>query len=207
VSVIHNVRDGRRGVVGSWEVVPLIYAALGVADIGRTVIYQSHNNAEAGTITSWRDGIVFARYSRGDTAAGASPDALHLAVRSLHHPRTEDSAMNYSIVATNHCGPEAEALIKELKPGEEITLVREPDNRFDKNAVQVWARGIRVGYLPKATNQKIAMAMDQKPPNQVLPQRVECQKPMAESVDLVRGMKGKFALSPNSAFPQVHIVE
>ena len=76
---IHNVRDGRHGFVGSWEAEPLIYDALTPADVGRTVIYRDVGRAEAGTITSWRDGIVFARYSRGDTAAGARPEALWLA--------------------------------------------------------------------------------------------------------------------------------
>lgn len=72
-AIVHNVRDGRHGMIGSWETEPLVYDQLSDADIGRTVIYQDHGRAEAGTLTSWRDGIVFARYSRGDTAAGAAP--------------------------------------------------------------------------------------------------------------------------------------
>lgn len=72
MATVHNVRDGRNGCIGSWKVEPLVYDALGPDHIGRTVIYRDHNRAEAGTITSWRDGIVFARYSRGDTAAGES---------------------------------------------------------------------------------------------------------------------------------------
>ena len=79
---VHNVRDGRHGWIGPWEVEPLVYDALGPDDVGRTVIYQDHHGrAEAGTLTSWRDGIVFARYSRGDTAAGADPADLSFAVR------------------------------------------------------------------------------------------------------------------------------
>ena len=81
VKVVHNVRDGRQGKIGSWEVEPLVYATLGPKDVGRTVIYQDHGRAEAGTITSWRDGIVFARYSRGDTAAGADPTNLSFGLR------------------------------------------------------------------------------------------------------------------------------
>ena len=80
---VHNVRDGRHGLIGSWEAEQLDYAALGPEHIGRTVIYRDHGRAEAGTITSWRDGIVFARYSRGDTAAGANPSDLLLATRTL----------------------------------------------------------------------------------------------------------------------------
>lgn len=78
--IVNNVRDGRQNWVGTWEVEPLVYDELGPEHVGRTVIYQDHGRAEAGTITSWRDGIVFARYSQGDTAAGADPANLSLAV-------------------------------------------------------------------------------------------------------------------------------
>jgi hypothetical protein len=81
--IIHNVRDGRHGCIGSWEVEPLVWIELGPDHVGRTVIYRDHGRAEAGTITSWRDGIVFAKYSRGDTAAGADPSNLMLAIRSM----------------------------------------------------------------------------------------------------------------------------
>lgn len=79
---IDNVRDGRNGVIGSWECEPLVYDALRPDHVGRTVIYRDHGRAEAGTITSWRDGIVFARYSRGDTAAGAKASDLLLGVKN-----------------------------------------------------------------------------------------------------------------------------
>jgi hypothetical protein len=77
---VHNVRDGRNGFIGSWEITPLDYDKLTEADIGRTVIYQDHGRAEAGTLTSWRSGLVFARYTSGDTSAGAHPNDLSFAV-------------------------------------------------------------------------------------------------------------------------------
>lgn len=77
--MIHNVWDGRCGLVSSWSAEPLVYDDLGPGHVGRTVIYRDHGRAEAGTITSWRDGIVFARYSRGDTAGGARAADLMLA--------------------------------------------------------------------------------------------------------------------------------
>ncbi len=78
-----NVRDGRVGMVGSWQTGPLSYDDLRAEDVGRTVIYHDHGRAEAGTITSWRDGIVFARYSRGDTSAGADPARLVFGIRTV----------------------------------------------------------------------------------------------------------------------------
>lgn len=80
--IVHNVRDGRNGVIGSWETEPLVYDALGPEHVGRTVIFRDYGRAEAGTITSWRDGLVFARYSRGDTSAGAKASDLLLGVRA-----------------------------------------------------------------------------------------------------------------------------
>ena len=87
---VHNVRDRRIGWTGSWEIEPLVYDQLSPDDVGRTVIYRDHGRAEAGTLTSWRNGTVFARYSQGDTAAGADPADLVLAVRPLNignHPQ------------------------------------------------------------------------------------------------------------------------
>lgn len=84
--IIHNVRDGRFGHTGSWEAETLDYDALRPEHVGRTVIYRDHGRAEAGTITSWRAGVVFARYSRGDTAAGANPADLLLALDAMENP-------------------------------------------------------------------------------------------------------------------------
>lgn len=80
---LHNISDRRHSWIGAWEIEPLDYDALTSADIGRTVIYQDVGRAQAGTLTSWRNGIVFARYSQGDTASGSEPDRLHFGVRAL----------------------------------------------------------------------------------------------------------------------------
>lgn len=89
-SVVHNVEDRRHGWIGSWNVEPLSFSKLTEADIGRTVIYRPrHGQAEAGTLVSWRDGLVFARYSRGDTAAASGPDYLCFGTtRADDHPDT-----------------------------------------------------------------------------------------------------------------------
>ena len=81
--IVHNVDDRRRSWIGPWLVEPLVYDELSPADIGRTVIYQDFGRAEAGTLTSWRNGIVWAKYSRGDTAAGADAKSLMFGVRFL----------------------------------------------------------------------------------------------------------------------------
>lgn len=76
MTIVKNVDDRRYGCVGAWIVEPLDYARLCPSDVGRTVIYQDHGRAEAGTLSSWRDGVVFARYTNGGTAAGARAEDL-----------------------------------------------------------------------------------------------------------------------------------
>jgi hypothetical protein len=81
--LIHNVRDRHRNWIGTWEVEPLDYGSLGPEHVGREVVYHDHRRAELGIITSWCNGLVFARYSTGDTAAGAEPESLSLVVRRV----------------------------------------------------------------------------------------------------------------------------
>jgi len=82
--IVDNVTDRRRNRIGSWLCEPLVYDRLGPEHVGRTVIYRDRSGrAEAGTITSWRNGLVFARYSTGETSAGADAYYLVLGVRAL----------------------------------------------------------------------------------------------------------------------------
>ena len=48
----------------------------------------------------------------------------------------------------------------ELKVGDALTLIREPDNPHDRNAVRVEWRGRKLGYLPRAENRAVAAEMD-----------------------------------------------
>ena len=55
---------------------------------------------------------------------------------------------------------EAEAAWPELQTGDTLTLVREPDNAFDENAVRVEWRGRKLGYVPRRDNAALAWAID-----------------------------------------------
>ncbi|MBS9777538.1 MAG: HIRAN domain-containing protein [Gammaproteobacteria bacterium] len=47
--------------------------------------------------------------------------------------------------------------------GEPVILRREPDNEYDKNAIEVLTRNnMKLGYLPKKDNVVIAALIDQK---------------------------------------------
>jgi len=63
-----------------------------------------------------------------------------------------------ALVGMKHRG--TEAFVASLPQGETLTLVREPDNKFDPFAVQVWARDRHVGYIKATQVKPIAMALD-----------------------------------------------
>ena len=59
---------------------------------------------------------------------------------------------------------EAPLLFPELRTGDRLDLVREPDNPHDPNAVRVEWRGRRLGYVPRRENSALAWAMDRGEP-------------------------------------------
>lgn len=55
---------------------------------------------------------------------------------------------------------EAPNLWAEIKPGDALTLVREPGNAHDRNAVRVEWRTFKLGYVPRAQNEAVARQLD-----------------------------------------------
>lgn len=47
-----------------------------------------------------------------------------------------------------------------IRPGDRLTLEREPGNRHDRNAVRVDWNGQQIGYVPRAENRAVARALD-----------------------------------------------
>ena len=66
----------------------------------------------------------------------------------------------YMLVGSKHRGADIENLVKSLPRGEPVSLRREHGNRYDPLAVQVWARGIHVGYIPARVNATLARRLD-----------------------------------------------
>lgn len=66
----------------------------------------------------------------------------------------------FALVGMKHRG--TEALVASLPQGEPLTLVREPMNQYDSNAVQVWARGQHVGYCKASQVRPLALLMDRR---------------------------------------------
>lgn len=50
---------------------------------------------------------------------------------------------------------------REMQLGDKLDLIREADNRHDRNAIRVEWRGHKLGYVPRAENRALASAMDQ----------------------------------------------
>jgi len=51
-------------------------------------------------------------------------------------------------------------VLRELKPGDRLDLVRELGNPHDANAVRVEWRGVKLGYVPRSDNAAVARQMD-----------------------------------------------
>lgn len=54
-------------------------------------------------------------------------------------------------------GPDAQPL---MEVGMPLQLNREPHNRFDKHAVEIWTGDAKLGYVPRSANSTIASLMD-----------------------------------------------
>jgi hypothetical protein len=65
-----------------------------------------------------------------------------------------------ALVGTKHRGREAMDCLAALPNGEPLILIREPDNAFDSRAVQVWARGVHIGFLKKEQNAEVSARLD-----------------------------------------------
>ena len=50
---------------------------------------------------------------------------------------------------------------QQMRVGDHLDLIREPDNRHDRRAIRVEWRGHKLGYVPRAENRAVAAAMDQ----------------------------------------------
>lgn len=107
---------------------------------------------------------------------------------------------NYSIVGMEH--QKSETLVAALGNGVVMTLVREPKNQFDANAVAVWVDGQRVGYIPKKQNGVLAQFIDQSggEPSFFEPATIAMDKAL-----LGRAITAKFIRSPNSGYPMVQV--
>ncbi|HWQ39035.1 MAG TPA: HIRAN domain-containing protein [Burkholderiales bacterium] len=55
---------------------------------------------------------------------------------------------------------DGKAVWEEMKVGDRLVLVREPDNPYDARAVRVEWNGRMIGYLPRVENAAVARQLD-----------------------------------------------
>ena len=56
---------------------------------------------------------------------------------------------------------EGKKLWKKLSLGDTLKLNREPNNAFDENAVEIYWKDRKLGYVPRVENTAVAQMMDQ----------------------------------------------
>ncbi len=84
--------------------------------------------------------------------------SAHPAIAQERQGRVQMLVQNSPLAGFRH-GEAADAW-PDLRNGDELTLVREPDNAFDPNAVRVEWHGRKLGYVPRRDNAALAWAMD-----------------------------------------------
>jgi hypothetical protein len=59
---------------------------------------------------------------------------------------------------------EGKSVWGELHEGDELVLVREPENHYDSNAIRVEWHGHKLGYVPRRDNAAVARMLDRAEP-------------------------------------------
>lgn len=86
--------------------------------------------------------------------------ALLLGVATLHAGETGARILVQSSPLAGFQYHEGKALWEQMKIGDALTLVREPDNPHDPQAVRVEWNGHKLGYVPRKENEGVARQLD-----------------------------------------------
>jgi hypothetical protein len=65
-----------------------------------------------------------------------------------------------TLVGTKFCGPDIIKLVASFQAGEPMTLIRDPNNEHDRNAIKIMARGEHVGFVKGSEAVELARIMD-----------------------------------------------
>ena len=109
----------------------------------------------------------------------------------------------YSIVGIEHT--KKEDFVAALQAGKPVVLVREPNNKYDRNAVAVWIDGERVGYIPRKQNSVLAGFIDQVGTPWEQPGMAQDGVTPTPAAVWDKSLPAKFVRSPNSGFPLVEL--
>ena len=91
------------------------------------------------------------------------PLALVLLLGLTLMPAATAESVKILIQSSPLAGSQYHALTEvwpQIRPGDRLTLTREPNNRYDRNAVRVDWNGQPLGYVPRKENRALARALD-----------------------------------------------
>ena len=86
-----------------------------------------------------------------------------LVIALLSLPATAAGTIGMLIQNSPLAGSQYYAVSKvwsDIRVGDRLTLIREPDNRHDRKAIRVEWKSHKLGYVPRAENRAAARALD-----------------------------------------------
>lgn len=83
-------------------------------------------------------------------------------------PRSRPAHLMTRIAGWKHRGEAVARLLPEIRLGHRLDLVKDPNNSYDPNAVQVWHGSIMLGFIPREHSMNIRRLLEA--------QRVFCWK-------------------------------
>jgi hypothetical protein len=91
-------------------------------------------------------------------------ECLCLSLAFLAPPLSgEEAHIRLLVQSSPLAGSQFHALARlhvDMRVGDALTLVREPDNPYDAKAIRVEWRGRQLGYVPRRENHAVAAALD-----------------------------------------------
>ena len=82
------------------------------------------------------------------------------AVAWTQTPRAQSAILLQTSLTAGLRHHEAKAVWDDMRVGDRLQLVREPDNPYDRNAVRVEWNGHMLGYIPRSESEALARQLD-----------------------------------------------
>lgn len=95
-----------------------------------------------------------------DTSTNSLTTAMHSGL-GIDSPFTREIFLTKQAIVGMRYQGGSDDLIEDLKPGSRVTFIREPENRYDANAIMALdEQGRKLGYIPRLNNPILSALMD-----------------------------------------------
>lgn len=81
-------------------------------------------------------------------------------VKAVTYSTNDTGKFNFQITGTKYVDPSAWEILKTLSRGDILSLVAEPDNPYDSNAIAVYYEDVKLGHVPREVNQEMRSYTD-----------------------------------------------